>query len=245
MSTKATKPSSMPFTYKIRLFGYKFHRLDLYNSKKFLNKAVDLINNKIKPGLVIITGDIADDKTDTEAYRWAFNELQKLNVPYVVVLGDHDVDKDGTKNKEQSWFKPGPFSGIFQGYKIIGLPPFPGDKDIDWLKSELDRSKEREVIVCHHRMLKAPFLMKVFSKLSCPVRAPGAKEILQLFSKYDNIRLVLTGHSHTNYVSNKKNTKYITTSSLAEYPFELRLIRIDDKNITTKVYSIFKKGEKR
>jgi len=233
----------MPFTHKIRLFGYKFHRLDLYNSKRLLTKAVDLINNEIKPGLVLITGDIVHDKSDTEAYRWAFNELQKLNVPYVVVPGDHDIDKDGTKNKEQSWFKPGPFPVVYQKYKIIGLPPFPSDKDIDWLKSELDRSKEYEVIVCHHRMLKIPFIMKVFSKLSCPVRAPGAKKILRLLSQYDNIRLVLTGHSHTNYVSThyvsgKKKIKYITTTSLAEYPFEIRLIWISDKDITTKVYSI-------
>lgn len=242
LSTKVTRPSSTPVTHKIIPLGYKIYRKDLYNSKKYFNKAVELINNEIKPDLVLITGDIAHDKTDTKAYLLAFNELQKLNSPYVAVLGDHDVDEDGTKNEEQSWFKSEPFSEICQEYIIIGLPPFPDDKDINWLKNELERSKGSEVIICLHRMLKAPFLWKILSKLSCPkgLLAPSAKELLLLFSKYDNIRLVLTGHSHANYVFEKKNTKYITTSSLAKHPFKIRLIWLDKKNLKTEVYSIFK-----
>jgi 3',5'-cyclic AMP phosphodiesterase CpdA len=246
LSTKVTRPSSTPFTHKIIISGFKLHRPDLYNSEKFLIKTVELLNNEIKPNLVLITGDIADDNADTKAYHEAFNELQKLNSPYFVVLGDHDIAEDGTINKEQIWFKTEPFSEVVHGYKIIGLPPFPDNKDIDWLKNELDNSKETEVIICYHRMLKASFLMKLLSKLYCPtLLSPKSKELLQLFSQYDNIRLVLTGHSHTNYVFDRKHARYITTSSLAEYPFEMRLIWVDDKNIKTKVYSIFKKGEKR
>jgi 3',5'-cyclic AMP phosphodiesterase CpdA len=242
VSSTAAKQRKTPFTHKIIVSGFKLHRVDLYNSRKYLNRAVRLLNEKIKPDLVLITGDIANKKSDTLAYRWAFEELQKLNCPYFTVLGDHDEEKDGARNEEQTWFKHERFSRMFQNYKIIGLPPYPGDKDIEWLRKELDNSKESEVIICHHRMLKASFLMKILSKMYVStLLSPKTKELLHLIGRYDNIRLVLTGHSHTNYVKKKKNTTFVTTASLAEYPFEMRLIWLNRETVKTKVYSILPK----
>jgi predicted phosphodiesterase len=245
ISSQNIKSVPTPDIKKFFLTRYKLHHLDLYHNKKNLTKAIDHINNTIKPDLVLITGDIVNFRNDTHAYFWAYNELIRLNYPWFPVAGDHDITEGGLKNNDQVWFETRPFSRTIQNYRIIGLPPFMDDKSFIWLRNELDNSKNFQVIIFQHRMMKATWIMNLLTKIYCSsLTAPRADELFELFDQYQNIRIVLCGHSHINYSFKRNDTCYLTTSSLAEFPFEFRLIWIGDDNLKTKIYSVYPENEK-
>src|SRR4051812_6156388 len=54
-------------------------------------QAIDLVNS-LKPDLVLVSGDISENKTD--AREAAREMLKKLEAPYKTVPGNHDVHDD-------------------------------------------------------------------------------------------------------------------------------------------------------
>lgn len=231
---------STPLHHKVILGGYKLHRINHYYNKEMLHRAVNLINDRINPELVVISGDLADSRSDKAAYEYVHQELQSLSTDYSVVLGDHDLSPDQNKAWAEKWFSRGPNLQETGSFRIIELPPYPTKKDVAWLKRKLDQDSDKKIIINQHRMLKAPPLMNLLSKIYVPsILSPKNKEILELIESHPHIRLVLTGHSHTNYTTRKNGKVFITTSSLAEYPFEIRLIWITEEGIESSIYSVF------
>jgi len=231
---------STPLHHKVILGGYKLHRINHYYSKEVLNKAVNLINNRINPDLVVISGDLADSRFDNVAYEYIHQKLQSLSPDYSVVLGDHDLPADQNTALAEKWFTTGPALQQTGPFRVIELPPYPTKKDMAWLKKTLDQNSDKEIIINHHRMLKASPLMNLLSKIYVPsILSPKNKEILELIESQPHIRLVLTGHSHTNYTTRKNGKVFITTSSLAEYPFEIRLIWLTEEGVESSIYSVF------
>ncbi|WP_435931980.1 metallophosphoesterase [Moraxella bovoculi] len=43
-----------------------------------------------KPDLLLLTGDLVNDG-DPHLYDWLFDELQKINIPFVCLAGNHDI----------------------------------------------------------------------------------------------------------------------------------------------------------
>ena len=98
LSTRAKIEKSTPITHKIIISDYKLHRVNLYQSINLFTKAIQLINNAIQPDILVISGDLVNNREDTKAYEFIYEELKKLKCPYFIVLGDHDVSSTGDYN---------------------------------------------------------------------------------------------------------------------------------------------------
>ncbi|MBK0402432.1 metallophosphoesterase [Adhaeribacter sp. BT258] len=61
-----------------------------------LDDAVDALNNRNDLDFVIITGDITDFG-QTKEYRWINDRMQKLKIPFLTVIGNHDCVGNGKK----------------------------------------------------------------------------------------------------------------------------------------------------
>lgn len=244
VSSIPSEEQKTPFWHKIIINDFKLHRVNRSISGRNLQKSIRLINNTIKPDLVVVSGDLVDNMADTDGYHQVACDLGRLDCAWLAVMGDHDATEAGDYNRVQHYFSPRPESIEVNGFIVIGLPPFPTPDDLNWLRVQLRRCGNTPVVLVHHRMIVASPLMNLLSKIYCPTLLSSASgELLNIVSQHDNIRAVLTGHAHTNHAVKIHNTLLATTASTAEYPYEIRLVSISGPEVHTKVFSIYEADE--
>lgn len=232
-------PKTSPLTWKdhIRILGYKLHTKNLAKCPQILQHTVEYINEKIKPDLVIVTGDMVDRGNDKEGMEQAKDMLDKLNCTYYPVIGDHDLNSglDKKKNYKDVFGKIN-YSFDYNEWHIIMLGIYPDDSDLTWLQNDLDKNTDKPSILCLHRMLVASRLMKKLSKRYCPeIISPQTDKIIKILNNHGRIKAVLSGHSHTNYMAKKGDIYYISTACLIEIPYQFRVIKIYNNKISTSV----------
>jgi Icc protein len=120
-----------------------------------LEELVTISNGIPNVDLFILAGDISDFGLLSE-FEWVDQRIQKLYMPYVCAIGNHDLTGSGL-NVFRSMYGPENYSFSYKGYKFIfhdsngrehnfnGAVP-----DLGWLSNELnDPSAGRFVAVCH------------------------------------------------------------------------------------------------
>lgn len=115
------------------------------DSQRFYDEAVPLvnkINDMKKIDFVLLAGDITDFGLLQE-YEWVHRIFGKLYVPYIAVIGNHDMVANG-ENIYQSFYGPIDFSFVYDSVKFICHNTnsrefnFTGNvPDMNWLKQEL------------------------------------------------------------------------------------------------------------
>ena len=228
--------SSLSWKDHIHLFGYKLHNLNLCKCSQIVENTIRHINQKIKPALVVITGDIVNTGNDKEGMTQAKDILDKLNCPYYPLIGDHDLNSGQDKKRNyKDIFGEINYSFNYRGWHIIMLGIYPDDDDLDWLKDDLDKNIDTPTILCMHRMLVASRLMKKLSrKYYCPeLISHKAHSIINILNNHGRVVVVLSGHSHTNYQTRKNKIIYLSTAGLIELPYQFRIIKVYKNRIST------------
>lgn len=119
-------------------------------------KMVDLINKDASIDFVVHVGDLTDHGLLKE-YEWKTAVLQRLNVPFLVAIGNHDVLSKG-EDVYRHMFGPTNFSMVVDSIKFIFYNnngreyDFKGNiPDLNWLEKELTKEKnfKRAVLVSH------------------------------------------------------------------------------------------------
>ena len=230
------KTSSLSWKYHIHILGYKLHKKNLAECSRILRNTIQYINEKIKPDLVVITGDIVNRGDDKEGMRQAKDMFDKLNCPYYPVIGDHDLNKGPDRKRNyKEVFGEINYSLDYKGWHLIMLGVYPDDNALTWLKNELDENIDKPAILCMHRMLVASWLMKKLSRrYYCPeIISPVADQIIDILNNHGRVKAVLSGHSHTNYQVKKNKISYISTPSLMEPPYQFKVIKVYQDRIST------------
>lgn len=231
-----------PWTNKIIIGGYKLHKPCTGRAFQLLAKAVTLINDKIKPDIVVVTGDLTNNGDDTEALKTGLELLSLLKCPVIIAKGDHDVAKKAeSKNVFESLF--GPLDGftILKGYSLFYIPHESNPETLKRLEKGISETQNSKAIrfLCMHRMLYASWGMKTLSKkYASTLLAPDNEMIMDILKKSSGQWIVLCGHSHTNYENTEGNITELCTASLAEYPHELRIVKIKAEKLYTKIINI-------
>lgn len=114
------------------------------------------------PDLLIITGDLCLDRGDAEIYHWVKTELDRSNVPYLVIGGNHDDapllaavfgQEDRLKNDEFYYLE------TIADRQVLFLDSSTGlisDAQLQWLEATLtDSQEEPQLIFMHHPPLLA------------------------------------------------------------------------------------------
>jgi len=215
-------------------------------SQDVLKAAVDDINSLSNISFVVFTGDnIGSSKVENlDAFM---KIVKKLNVPYYIVIGNHDVFKSNGLSKVQyterirshNWFyrpsKPnytfrrGEFVFIvLDGAKetIPGTNGYYKKSTLEWFDAQLARYKKHPVVVFQHFPVLPPTEEK-----SHKVYKP--EDYFAVLNKHNNVIAVVSGHYHMNKEKMENGVYHINSPSLVGMPNPYKIIDI----VTTKGFS--------
>ena len=212
-------------------------------SKNVLKNAVEDINKQQNISFVVFTGDNIDI-ADEENLKEFVSIVKKLNIPYYVVLGNHDVykakkmskvhyfeilrscDSIRRQNKPNYKFsKDGFVFLIVDGAKeVIPGPAGYFRKDtLDWVDKMLTKNKKKTVIIFQHFPIEYPDGAAGRLKTHKTYKVEEYKQILD---KHDNVLAILSGHFHVNSENMKNGVYHISTPSLLSVPHSYKIIDI-------------------
>ena len=162
------------------------------------HKMVNHINANKDIDFVIHCGDLTDFSL-TEEFVWMRDELQHLNVPYVVALGNHDCLGTG-KNTFLEMF--GHFEYSFtagnthfvvlntNGYEFEDADDFYGEAFLRRNLAHIPSEAERTVVVMHVPLGSDQFPLD------------EAEDYLEEVEKYPNVQFGVCGHEHSTSIRN-------------------------------------------
>jgi serine/threonine-protein phosphatase CPPED1 len=186
--------------------------------------------NRLKPGFVIILGDLVNKAGDAEQIREFLRISRKIDpaVPVYYVPGNHDVGLEPTPETLAAYrenigldfysFKAGPVYGIVLNSALIISPKKAEaeyEKQITWLKKELETAKEskasRIIVFQHH-----PYFISDAQEADQWANIPLERRqpILTLLQSY-GVRHVFAGHIHKNSTAKAGDLEMTVTGPVA------------------------------
>ena len=206
-------------------------------------KALDEIQAMpCKPEFIIVSGDIAANNGEKQAYKVVGNIAGLYDKPIYYAVGNHDLKENfiglpGVESKYrsgQAWY----YQFIHNGYRIVVLDSTISNKaegyidgsQLVWLKSVLVSDPEIPAFVfLHHHLLQLSeeeeFILK------------NGEDLIKILANVGNVVGVFSGHAHRASMKTHKGILLVTTSSLS-YPFDdgytgYRVIKVDGERVKT------------
>lgn len=222
-----------------------------------LKKTVKTINKEKDVSFVVFTGDNIDSPK-AEYIPEFVKIINKLNVPYYIVIGNHDVFKNSGlskahymeivrdnnclyRNKKTNYvFKKNDFVFIVvDGAKEI-IPGSAGYYKADtlkWLDKQLTKHKNDNVIILQHFPLVTAKQIKsheVYQK----------EKYLDILDKHNNVISVIAGHLHTNHEVMRNGIYHITSPTLlSETPVYKVITITTTKGFSPMIYTELKETD--
>ncbi|MCM1339334.1 MAG: metallophosphoesterase [Muribaculaceae bacterium] len=215
-----------------------------------LKSAIKDINSQPDISFVIFTGDNISNPKEENLKIFA-KTVKKLKTPYYVAVGNHDVYKSGglskvkyyeilrqenpfyLQNKPNYKFtKKGFVFLIVDGAKEIipGSVGYYREDTLEWLEKELERNKNKDVVIFQHFPVEYPEGVESSLKTHKTYKVENYQEIL---SKHHNVLAVISGHFHVNSENMKDGVYHISSPALLSMPNSYKIIDI----VTTKEFS--------
>ncbi len=219
-------------------------------SMNVLKSAVDDINKQSGISFVVFTGDNINNPKE-ENLREFVSIVSKLNVPYYVVLGNHDVYKSNGLSKVRyyeilrernllypqrkpnyKFTKNGFVFLVVDGAKevIPGSVGYYREDTLAWLEKELTKNAKKDVVILQHFPVEYP---EGSDNRLRTHRTYKVEEYQALLSKHHNVLAVISGHFHVNSENMKDGVYHISSPSLLGLPNAYKIIDI----VTTKEFS--------
>ncbi len=114
-----------------------------------LSDLVEKVNTYDDISFVLLNGDITDFGLNRE-YKWISRELRKLNIPFLAVIGNHDMLANG-RVLYQQMFGPENFSFEYNDYKFVCINTNSREvgyngtlPDTSWLREEVTQQTSRQ-----------------------------------------------------------------------------------------------------
>ncbi len=186
-----------------------------YFEKDALDKALE----ELKTGdydLLIHSGDVTQDGK-LEYYKEAQRFFEKIEIPYIVIPGNHDKRSGGKSLFEDYIGSRNDVQEVGNAVVVYVDSAVP-DTDIgrvgmvkfDMMKEALNEynKKDIKIVVLHHHTLPIPKAGRERNVLS------NAGDLLDLFLKAD-VDLVLSGHRHYPNVYRVENTVFVNAGTVS------------------------------
>ncbi len=153
----------------------------------------------LPPDLLVISGDLAAHAGELDAYQWIAAQLQDLNWPYVVMMGNHDrlatlrqaFPLNATEIREERYY----FRRDLQGHRLLFLDSGPyqvNPAQLDWLHAECASYPDEILLFIHH-----PPLPCGCTFMDSRHGLQNSAEVWQILRNLPNIRHIFCGHYHT------------------------------------------------
>lgn len=223
--------------------GGEYTQREVENSKKYLENTIKDVNSLKEVDFVVFTGDNIDEanEVDLKAFLCIAN---KLNVPYYVVIGNHEVFKSQNLNKKEYmkivskyskncrakdanyvFEKKGIVFLVVDGAKevIPGPAGYYKQSTLKWLDKKLTQYKNSKVVIFQHFPIVEPYFNRSHSTYN-------VKDYEEVLKKHSNVKAIISGHYHANGEAKKDGIYHISTPALVESPHDYKIIEIDAKN---------------
>ena len=219
-------------------------------SQKVLKATVDDINKQHDVSFVVFTGDNINYAEEEDLKIFA-DIVKNLNVPYYIVIGNHDVYKANGMSKihylqilrdsnrfirqkepNYKFAKKGFVFLIVDGAKevIPGPAGYFKKNTLAWLDKTLGKNKNKTVIIFQHFPVEYPDGASGRLKTHKTYKVEDYNDVID---KHDNILAIISGHLHTNGENMKNGIYHISSPSLLAMPHSYKIIDI----VTTKDFS--------
>jgi 3',5'-cyclic-AMP phosphodiesterase len=183
--------------------GLAYRRVD---TAKYLERCITSLNALLpRPAAVIMTGDLVD-QGDPEQYEHLKTLLAKLEIPYYLLVGNHDdrqALRDAFKDKPELHADRDfvQYTADIGALRLIALDSMvPGqsagllcDARLQWLDQQLQASKDKPVIVALHH---PPFVSGIGHMDALRLDPASAAKLETLTKRYANIERIICGHVH-------------------------------------------------
>ncbi len=198
--------------------GFMDKTNDYSYSDNLFKKAVASIN-KIKPALVIITGDLVNDPTDDLQAVVYKRNVAAINpkVKVYALPGNHDI-RPWTPSNHADFIKFNGydrFSFVYEDCTFIGF-------DSCCIKDGIEEQEADQLIWLVDQLKAAQGSRQIFLFTHCPIfresideredyfnfSKPKRQEYLELFKKY-KVNAVFAGHTHKAYSSEWNGIKLV------------------------------------
>lgn len=216
------------------------------NSAIRLEKFVQDVNKLQNIDFVVFTGNNISkpNKTNLESF---LVKVKKLKVPYYLVLGNKDVNKQKGLSKKQyteclqkkvrlykkiaspnyTFIKKGIVFIVVDGSKEV-IPSSMGyykSNVLDWLNEQLILYKDKKVVILQHFPIVPPAKRESHYTFN-------ADEYLELLSQHGNVKAVISGHFNSNNEKVCNGVLHISTANAPQY----RIIDILDIETESPVF---------
>ena len=230
-------------THLQRSIARDSHRLHK-SSELLLEKTVSQINNLKGIDFVLHTGDIVDQPTGELVDKF-IEVTMSLKYPMHVLFGNHDVGVNAEVSKKEFIKKFNSLKGATSFTNGMTYYSFSPNKDftficldgatdkevtsngqidneqLKWLEKELEKNKDKFVIIALHYPLVEPFKSESHKFIE-----PDGTKLLNLINKYKNIIGVFTGHYHAARLFKVKNKIHNSCPAIIQYPVAFREVII-------------------
>lgn len=233
------------------------YRTDNEYRQDVLKETVKSINNEKDISFVVFTGDNLDSPK-SEFLPDFIKTINKLKVPYYIIIGNHDVYKNNGLSKERYYeiikennflYKPLKPNYVFKknGFVFIvtdgakeiipGTIGYYKTDTLNWLDKQLKKYKRSKVVILQHFPVVA-------TKEINSHRVYNKEEYLQMLDKHSNVISVIAGHLHYNSEAMRNGVYHITSPTLLSDPPVYKVISISTtKGFSPMVYTELKKIE--
>ena len=221
----------------------------LGSSEKLLKDEVEQINKIDDLDFVLATGDLVD--VPDEKLIDKFIEITiSLRYPLYVLLGNHDVSVNGGLGKKGFIKKfynldnPTSFTNKVPYYSFSPNDKFTficldgttdkvvsangqieDEKQFSWLKDELEKNRDKFVILAQHFPLIEPFKSESHRFLE-----PDRTKLLDIINSYKNIIGIFSGHYHAARLQKIKNKIHNSCPATVQYPNAFREVIITQQD---------------
>lgn len=223
--------------------GNEATQREVERSSEYLTKTIEDINGVKNLDFVVFTGDNID-QANPEDLKKFLKIANKLNVPYYVVIGNHEVFKSQNLTKkdymaivnqyskncrEKSpnyvFTKNGIVFIVVDGAKeVIPGPSGYYKKDtLKWLDKQLTKHKNDDVVIFQHFPIVEPYYNRSHSTYK-------VEDYEAVLKKHTNVIAIFSGHYHANGECKKDGIYHVSTPSLVEDPHNYKVVEIIIKN---------------
>lgn len=234
----------------------KYTQEEVSEANRQLELAINDINRIKNLDFVVFTGDNIDSANQPDLKRF-LSIANKLNVPYYVVIGNHEVFRSQNFDKKAymktvrrygNSHNPKAANYVFKKKGVVFLVAdgakeiIPGPagyykkKTMTWLEKNLKKYKNRNVIIFQHFPLIEPYRHRTHVTYN-------AQEYLDMLAKYDNVKAVVSGHYHTNSEITQDGVYHINSPALIVPPHDYKLIEINYDKDNFDIYTMIRHAE--
>lgn len=208
-------------------------------SVEIIDKLIDKINED-KPNVTVCLGDLIEDTfehdKDITNYTYIWNKLKDIQVPFYSAIGNHDLRTMNSRKELQKImnYEDATFSFDFNDYHFIILTTdiredLGGDdggiykaqcmseKEIDWLKKDLEKNKLPCIIFTHFGLAEDKQIGNYWFEKNPEAGLMNNRQKVKNIIKCDNnVIAIFSGHQHWTKKLQEEGKNYYVVGSLTE-----------------------------